>query len=188
MKKLVLPTLVLPLLFVSLAVGQSTLQPEAWDAQIRLRDAVDTNPDPHIVEVNLEAGVARVTYAPGQEVEAWTYNGGIPGPLIRTRAGDRLIVHFRNNLPQATTVHWHGMRLPIEMDGVPGISQPEVQPGASFTYDFIVPDAGLFWYHPHVMSAMQVGFGLYGAVLAEAPAESVGVSDELVLAVGRPSP
>src|SRR5262249_54874880 len=95
--------------------------------------------------------------------------------------GDRLIVHFKNNLPKPTTVHWHGVRVPIEMDGVPGISQPEVEPGASFTYDFTVHDAGLYWYHPHVMSAMQVGFGLYGALLVEDPAEHVDVSDELVL-------
>jgi FtsP/CotA-like multicopper oxidase with cupredoxin domain len=167
-------------ILVSSAAGQS-LQPQGWDSQIKLRDAVDTNPDPHIVEVNIEARVARVAYAPGQEVEAWTYNGNIPGPLIRTHAGDRLIVHFTNNLPKPSTIHWHGVRLPIQMDGVPGISQPEVEPGGSFTYDFIVPDAGLFWYHPHVMSAMQVGFGLYGALLVEDPDEHVGVSDELVL-------
>jgi FtsP/CotA-like multicopper oxidase with cupredoxin domain len=176
-----LASLALSVMCVSFAAGKSTLQPDAWDAQIKLRSADDTNPDPRVVEMNLEASVTLVTYAPGQRVEAWTYNGGIPGPLIRTRVGDRLIVHFTNNLPQPTTVHWHGMRVPIEMDGVPGISQPEVQPGGSFTYDFIVPDAGLFWYHPHVMSAMQVGFGLYGALLVEDPAESVEVSDELVL-------
>src|SRR5262245_24259589 len=165
----------------SFAAGRSTVQPEAWDAQIRLREALDVNPDPHIVEVNLEASVTRVEYTPRQQVEAWTYNGDIPGPLIRTHVGDRLIVHFKNNLPKPTTVHWHGMRIPIEMDGVPGISQPEVEPGGFFTYDFIVPDAGLYWYHPHVMSAMEVGFGLYGAVLVEDPNENVGVSDELVL-------
>jgi FtsP/CotA-like multicopper oxidase with cupredoxin domain len=168
--------------FVSLANGESTsLQPAAWDSQIKLREATDTNPDPHVVEVNLEAGVSRVRYAAQQETEAWTYNGDIPGPLIRARVGDRLIVHFTNKLTQPTTVHWHGMRVPIEMDGVPGISQPEVQPGSSFTYDFVVRDAGLFWYHPHVMSAMQVGYGLYGAVLVEDPAEDAGIADELVL-------
>jgi len=105
----------------------------------------------------------------------------LPGPLIRANVGDRLIVHFKNHLPEATTVHWHGVRVPIEMDGVPGISQPEVETGGEFTYDFIVPDAGLFWYHPHVMSAKQVGFGLYGALLVEDPAEEIGVKDELVL-------
>ena len=161
--------------------AQTSLQPEGWDRGLKLPEAVDTNPDPHVVEVNLEARVAPVEIAPGQSVEAWTYNGGVPGPLIRLRVGDRLIVHFLNKLPKPTTVHWHGVRLPIQMDGVPGISQPEVKPGESFTYDFTVPDAGLFWYHPHVMSAAQVGFGLYGALLVEDPNEHVGVPDELVL-------
>ncbi len=92
-----------------------------------------------------------------------------------------IIVHFSNALPQSTTVHWHGMQVPIEMDGVPGASQPPVEPGGSFTYDFVVPDAGLFWYHPHVMSAAQVGFGLYGPLLVEDPDDPVKVADELVL-------
>jgi FtsP/CotA-like multicopper oxidase with cupredoxin domain len=143
--------------------------------------AVMAAAQPQTVEVNLEAKIARVTISPGHEVEAWTYNGDIPGPVIRAKVGDRLIVHFKNSLPQPTTVHWHGVRLPFAMDGVPGHSQPEVPPGGSFTYDFILPDAGLFWYHPHVMSALQVGYGLYGALLVEDPAENVGVSDEKVL-------
>src|SRR5262249_48452204 len=172
--------IVLLMTFASTGFGQ-TLQPDAWDAHLKLRDAIDTNPDPNIVEVNLEASVAKVQYAPDKEIEAWTFNGDIPGPLIRIRVGNRLIVHFTNKLPKPTTVHWHGIRVPIEMDGVPDISQPEIQPGQSFTYDFIVPDAGLFWYHPHVMSAMQVGYGLYGAILVEDPTEDVGISDELVM-------
>ena len=161
--------------------AQESLQPDGWDAALRLPEAADTNPDPHILEIRLEARVASVEIAPGERVDAWTYNGGIPGPLIRVRVGDRVVVRFSNTLPQPTTVHWHGLRVPIQMDGVPGASQPEVQPGESFTYDFVVPDAGLFWYHPHVMSAAQVGFGLYGALLVEDPSEQVGVSDELVL-------
>ena len=67
------------------------------------------------------------------------------------------------------------------MDGVPGISQPEVEPGQSFIYDFVLPDAGLYWYHPHMMAAAQVGFGLYGALLVDDPKETVGVTDELVM-------
>jgi FtsP/CotA-like multicopper oxidase with cupredoxin domain len=133
------------------------------------------------VELNLDAQVARVTISPGHEVEAWTYNGDIPGPVIRAKVGDRLIVHFTNHLPQPTTIHWHGVRVPFAMDGVPGHSQPEVAPGGSFTYDFTLPDAGLFWYHPHVMSALQTGYGLYGALLVEDPLEDVGVPDEKVL-------
>jgi FtsP/CotA-like multicopper oxidase with cupredoxin domain len=150
-------------------------------SDIRLREAVDLNPDPHVVEVNLETTIARVTYAPHQSAEVWTYNGDIPGPLIRAHVNDRVIVHFKNNLPSPTTVHWHGVRLNIEMDGVPGISQPEVPAGGTFTYEFVVPDAGLFWYHPHVMSATQVGYGLYGALLVEKEPEIISGTDELVL-------
>jgi FtsP/CotA-like multicopper oxidase with cupredoxin domain len=160
---------------------QDSLQPADWNRGMRLPEATDLNPDPNVFETNLEAKVALVEFGPGQSVEAWTYDGGLPGPLIRVKAGDRLVVHFKNTLPSPTTVHWHGLRVPIEMDGVPGISQPEVQTGGTFTYDFVVPDAGLFWYHPHVMSAAQVGFGLYGPLLVEDPDDTVGIADELVL-------
>ena len=160
--------------------AQIRLQPDDWSADLRLPEPADLNPDPRIVEIALDAVKADVEIA-GTRVPVWTYNGGLPGPLIRARVGDRLIVHFRNRLPEPTTVHWHGLRVPIHMDGVPGASQPDVEPGGSFTYDFIVPDAGLFWYHPHVMSAKQVGFGLYGPLLVEDPDERVGVDDELVL-------
>jgi FtsP/CotA-like multicopper oxidase with cupredoxin domain len=157
------------------------LQPAGWDQALKLTEANDTNPDPHVVEITLEARVESLEVVPGVRTKVWTYNGGLPGPLIRIRRGDRLIVHFSNQLPQPTTVHWHGVQVPIEMDGVPGVSQPPVEPGGSFTYDFVVPDAGLFWYHPHVMSAAQVGFGLYGALLVEDPDKTVDVADELVL-------
>jgi FtsP/CotA-like multicopper oxidase with cupredoxin domain len=156
-------------------------QPEGWDAGLELAAAVDINPDPRVVEINLEARIDRVVIAPGQTVDAWTYGGSIPGPLIRLHVGDRLIVHFTNALPEPTTMHWHGLRVPLRMDGVPGISQPPVKSGESFTYDFVVPDAGLFWYHPHVMSPAQVGFGLYGALLVDDPGERVGVADEVVM-------
>ena len=110
------------------AVGSAT-EPVAWDAGIKLAQPEDLNPDPGIVEINLTAKAATVEVAPGRRVNAWTYNGGLPGPLIRTRVGDRLIVHFKNELTEPTTVHWHGVRVPIEMDGVPGISQPDVAAG-----------------------------------------------------------
>ena len=165
----------------AVAAGAESLQPSGWDTGVKLVEAADTNPDPRIVELTLEARVASLEIAPGVRSDAWTYNGGLPGPLIRARRGDRVIVHFSNTLPQATTVHWHGVQVPIEMDGVPGVSQPPVEPGGTFTYDFVVPDAGLFWYHPHVMSAAQVGFGLYGPLLVEDPDDPVKVEDELVL-------
>ncbi len=155
--------------------------PSGWDADVKLREAVDRNPDPRIVEIDITAKLADVEVAPGQRAHVWSYDGGIPGPLIRTHIGDRLIVHFRNELPQETTIHWHGVRVPIEMDGVPEVSQDAVKTGGAFTYDFIVRDAGLYWYHPHVMSAAQVGFGLYGALLIEDPADGVGIADEITL-------
>jgi FtsP/CotA-like multicopper oxidase with cupredoxin domain len=163
----------------SVAAAQS-FAPAGWADGLSLNVPVDRNPDPGIVEIDLTAKLADVE-VDGKTVRAWTYDGGLPGPLIKTKVGDRLIVHFKNELDQPTTVHWHGVRVPIEMDGVPEISQPEVKKGESFTYDFIVRDAGLYWYHPHVMSAAQVGFGLYGALLVEDPADGVGVSDQLTL-------
>lgn len=170
---------VLCLLLAESSAGQS-LAPAQWADELRLKDSVDRNPDPRIVEIDLTARLADVQ-VDGKTVRAWTYDGGIPGPLIKTRVGDRLIVHFKNELEQPTTVHWHGVRVPIEMDGVPEISQPPGQTGESFTYDFVVRDAGLFWYHPHVMSAAQVGFGLYGALLVEDADDGVGVADQLTM-------
>jgi FtsP/CotA-like multicopper oxidase with cupredoxin domain len=166
---------------VAAAAQAPSFAPAGWDSGLALAEARDRNPDPAIVEVDLTARLADVDVAPGKHVSAWTYDGGIPGPLIRARVGDRVIVHFTNQLPQPTTIHWHGVRVPIEMDGVPGISQAEMKPGDAFTYDFTVRDAGLYWYHPHVMSAAQVGFGLYGALLVEDPADGVNVADELTL-------
>ena len=104
-------------------------QPAGWDAGVALRPARDKNPDPRIVEVDLTARVADLEFIPGKPTPAWTYDGGAPGPIIRASVGDRVIVHFHNELPEATTVHWHGVRVPADMDGTPGESQPEVPPG-----------------------------------------------------------
>jgi FtsP/CotA-like multicopper oxidase with cupredoxin domain len=113
--------------FIVMATGGAvaeaqSLQPEEWDTGLKLVEAADVNPDPKIVEVMLEARISSLEITPGVRTDAWTYNGGLPGPLIRAREGDRLIVHFSNRLPQSTTVHWHGVQVPIEMDGVPGAS------------------------------------------------------------------
>jgi len=166
---------------VCAAVDAPSLAPAQWDQDLKLQEARDRNPDPKIVEIDMTARIADVAVDKQHTVHAWTYDGGIPGPLIRAHVGDRVIVHFANQLPQPTTIHWHGVRVPIEMDGVPDVSQPEVKTGETFTYDFVVRDAGLYWYHPHVMSAAQVGFGLYGALLVEDLADGVNVADELTL-------
>ena len=105
-----------------------SLAPANWDQGLKLPEAHDRNPDPKIVEIDLTARITDVEVASGHTVRAWTYDGGIPGPLIRAHVGDRVIVHFTNDLAQPTTIHWHGVRVPIEMDGVPEVSQPEVKP------------------------------------------------------------
>lgn len=110
---------------------------------------------------------AAVVGAPHPATDVWSYGDGIPGPEIRVRQGSRLRIAFENRLPQETTIHWHGVRVPNAMDGVPHLTQPPVPPGGTFFYEFDLPDAGTFWYHPHVRSAEQVGRGLYGALIVE---------------------
>jgi FtsP/CotA-like multicopper oxidase with cupredoxin domain len=163
------------------AAPAAPAQPPGWDEMIRIPAAKDINPDPSIVEVNLEARLANFSFVPGGPTTAWTYDGLLPGPLIRAQVGQRVIVHFSNNLPEDTTIHWHGLRIPAAMDGMPGPSQPPVPSGGSFDYDFVVPDASTFWYHPHVDSAAQVGYGLYGPFIVDDPAEPAGLGDEVVL-------
>ena len=117
----------------------------------------------------------------GRTGHAVTVNGTLPAPLLRLREGQRARLSVTNTLDEDTSIHWHGVLLPFQMDGVPGISQPPVKKGESFTYDFVVPDASLYWYHPHVMSNAQVGFGLYGPLLVEDPDDGVNVADETTL-------
>jgi FtsP/CotA-like multicopper oxidase with cupredoxin domain len=97
----------------------------------------------------------------------WAFDGTVPGPVIRARQGDTLRVAVKNELPEETTVHWHGIRLPNAMDGVPHLTQRPIAPGESFVYEFAVPDAGTYWYHPHARSFEQVPRGLHGALIVE---------------------
>ncbi|WP_437378078.1 multicopper oxidase family protein [Inquilinus limosus] len=109
----------------------------------------------------------------------WGYDGRVPGPEIRVRQGEPLRLLVENRLGQDTTVHWHGIRLPNAMDGVPGLTQPPIRPGEGFTYAFTPPDAGTFWYHPHANSLEQFGRGLAGVLIVE-EAEPVAVDRDLV--------
>jgi FtsP/CotA-like multicopper oxidase with cupredoxin domain len=97
----------------------------------------------------------------------WAFNGSVPGPELRFRQGERLRIEVENALAADTTVHWHGIRLPNAMDGVPGVTQKPIGKGARFVYEFDLPDAGTFWYHPHLGSPEQVARGLYGALIVE---------------------
>jgi FtsP/CotA-like multicopper oxidase with cupredoxin domain len=100
---------------------------------------------------------------------AWTYNGQVPGPMIRVRQGDRVRIVLKNELPEETSIHWHGMRLPNVMDGVahPPITQQPVPPGGSYTYEFTAKDAGTFFYHTHVREDRQLMAGLSGPFIVD---------------------
>ena len=103
--------------------------------------------------------------AEGLTIRTWGYNGSVPGPMIEVAAGDRVRVYVSNKLPAPTSVHWHGVLLPCGMDGASGITQPAIQPGETFKYEFIFPDAGTFMYHPHFDSMTQEGMGMVGMIL-----------------------
>ena len=115
----------------------------------------------------LTAEPSPIELIPGTTTPAWTFNQGFPSPVIRARQGQEVSILFRNRLPEPTTIHWHGIRLPIAMDGVPFLTQPPIQPGEDFVYRFTPPDAGTFWYHPHVNSLVQLGRGLVGPIIVE---------------------
>lgn len=104
---------------------------------------------------------------PSRRTDVWCYNGTVPGPTIRVRQGDLIRVIVENELEEDTTVHWHGMRVPNAMDGVPHLTQKPISPRKSFVYAFKAVDAGTFWYHPHQRGFEQVGRGLYGPLIVE---------------------
>jgi FtsP/CotA-like multicopper oxidase with cupredoxin domain len=101
--------------------------------------------------------------------DAWTYNGSVPGPELRVTQGDRVRVTLVNHLPAATTLHWHGVRVPDAEDGVAGITQQAIAPGHSYTYEFVARDAGTYWYHSHQDTGNQLVRGLFGALVVEPP-------------------
>ena len=114
------------------------------------------------------------------DTAVWSYDGSVPGPVLRARQGERMRLLFENALPQASTIHWHGIRIANAMDGVAGLTQDSVKPGGDFLYDFEVPDAGTYWYHPHDRTYEQAARGLYGALIVE-ETEPPEVDRDLVL-------
>lgn len=130
----------------------------------------------HLRAQQSETSVAGPRYP---KTPVWSYNHSVPGPEIRVRQGSRLKVTVANALGEPTTVHWHGIRLPNRMDGVPHLTQAPIQQGETFTYEFDVPDAGTYWYHPHQRGFEQVARGLFGALIVEEP-EPLAVDRDVV--------
>jgi FtsP/CotA-like multicopper oxidase with cupredoxin domain len=136
-------------------------------------------------EVRLRAAAGRVRLVPEPfgETAIWGYNGAVPGPEIRIRQGERLRVEVENGLAEETTVHWHGVRVPNAMDGVPHLTQTPITVGERFVYEFDAVDAGTFWYHPHQRGFEQVGRGLYGPLIVEEP-EPIRVDRDVTWVLG----
>jgi FtsP/CotA-like multicopper oxidase with cupredoxin domain len=118
---------------------------------------------------DLTASIIQWETEPGKRVEGWAYNGQVPGPMIRVKEGDRVRVTLTNNLNESTAIHFHGLELPNDQDGVPFITQPPVKPGQTYVYEFTAPlgNAGSHMYHSHHNAAKQVGLGLLGAFIVE---------------------
>src|SRR5579863_8143110 len=148
------------------------------NARIRHPHIEDTSPGPRVVTpyvpdlpyeldgnvkiFRLTSEVVKRNIAPFKTIDAWGYNGSCPGPTIQINQGDRVRVIFENRLPESTTVHWHGLEIPIEQDGVPWISQKPIPPGEKYTYEFTVHQEGTFFYHAHsAMQEMQGQIGLF---------------------------
>ena len=155
--------------------GGSFIHEPPAAAQELYRQAYDrAQPEPgrKVVAVALEARAVDWSIAPGVAIQAWAFNGQVPGPVIEGRVGDVVEVRLTNRLPEPTALHWHGLRLPASMDGTEMV-QRLVQPGESFTYRFKLLDAGTFWYHPHVNESVQLERGLYGALIVRGDDEPV---------------
>jgi len=139
--------------------------------------------------LHLEAGLVRRSFK-GRDLTMYAFNGQHPGPLLMVPQHAEIVVELRNSLDQPTTIHWHGVRLDNRFDGVPDLTQAPVPPGGRFTYRIRFPDAGIYWYHPHVREDVQQELGLYGNMLIRSPRpdyygpsnrEEVLILDDLLL-------
>ena len=168
------------------------VEPQALPTVQGLQPSVDLDPSDDVAEYAMTVREGSVELVAGQMVEAFTYDGMSPGPLLQVRRGQLMRVHVTNDLDEPTTVHWHGLRIDVAMDGVVMGNIPAIAPGDTFVYEFTPPDAGTFWFHPHVRSNVQVEAGLYGALVvhedaALAPsvdADRIFVLDDVLLEDG----
>ena len=182
-----IPTGLLGLLATYIGVGSAlTPMPAAYSAAPAVPGQASTSvvtlvapsgPEP-VKSFTLTAAVANIG---GQQ--AWAYNGTVPGPLLRVTEGDRVRVKLVNHLPDATSIHWHGIRVPNAQDGVAGITQDAVRPGGSNVYEFIANDAGTFWYHAHQDTSGQIPRGLLGAIVVDPRAGGIRAQRDYSLTI-----
>jgi FtsP/CotA-like multicopper oxidase with cupredoxin domain len=122
-------------------------------------------PNDGVKEFRLVAEPVVRELAPGSVAHLWGYNGSSPGPTIEAVEGDRVRIFVSNRLPEHTTIHWHGILLPSGMDGVGGLTQPQIQPGETFVYEYTLKKSGTFMYHPHADEMVQMGLGMMGLLI-----------------------
>jgi FtsP/CotA-like multicopper oxidase with cupredoxin domain len=169
---------------LALAACSSSAEPVASPALITPTDPIVARVEAaragsgRVTQVALTAAPTTIDLA-GRHVATWAYGGKAGGPEIRARVGDTLRVTLANKLPDDTTVHWHGIAIRNDMDGVSPVTQRPVAPGGTFNYEFVLPDAGTYWYHPHV--GLQADRGLYGPLIVEDPSDTSGVDVDHVL-------
>lgn len=151
-------------------VEPDTNEPAATESEMPQVEGLESLPDENdevgVVEYTLEIDIDEVQLLPGAgATEVWAYNGMVPGPLMQARVGETVRIHVTNRLPEPTTIHWHGLRIDYRMDGVVHGDLPAIAPGETFTYEFVPPDAGTYWYHPHMRTTVQVERGLFGMLI-----------------------
>ncbi|MCB0950444.1 MAG: multicopper oxidase family protein [Mycobacterium sp.] len=140
-----------------------------------------SRPDRPAADATMTAAVSDIDLGAGVVVSTWAWDGRVPANEIRLSRGDTLRITLANDLPEPSTIHWHGLAIPNDMDGVPILTQQAVAPGSTFGYEFVVPDSGTYWAHPHYGS--QLDRGLYAPVIIEDPADGDDYDDELTLVV-----
>ena len=153
---------------------------DASQAYDRAFAAAEPDAGRTVITVDLEARDVDWPIASGATFKAWGFNGEVPGPTIKARVGDVLEVRLTNRLPEATSIHWHGLRVPAPMDGTDMVQRP-IEPGEKFTYRFKLLDAGTFWYHPHTNETVQMERGLYGALIVRGDDEPVLDGDQVLV-------
>lgn len=131
-----------------------------------------------VKEFHLVAQEVEHEFAPGSRIKAWGYNGTTPGPTLEATEGDRVRIYVTNRLPEATSIHWHGIDLPNGMDGVSGLTQPAIQPGETFVYEFTLRQHGTHMYHPHTDELLQLAMGMMGLFIIHPRREAVPVDRE----------
>jgi multicopper oxidase len=170
----------------SAATGRSSMVEDALPGErigagsprILAGELARQRPGQRTVEVALDAVAGPIDIG-ARTVQTWSFGGELPGKEIRVRRGDLLRAQVTNQLPDPTSVHWHGIALRNDMDGVPDLTQPPIAPGGSMRYEFTVPDAGTYWFHPHV--GPQIDRGLYAPLIVEDPADGTGYDQELAV-------